>query len=180
MTLNDIIVAALAQLNRGHDSQTVEIWRDKFTRYANEAVLDLANVLELRRTDTLSVKDGIADISKLPRCCVKVLSMWHGIERVPFITGPSHTHVRPLFGGEELSVVYRYLPRDMASPSDVPELPDYCHGMIVTYVVARERASADPSMQRGADIYLALYAAAKRRLRPSLGEENLYKIENKW
>ncbi|HPY37096.1 MAG TPA: hypothetical protein PLH38_04610, partial [Clostridia bacterium] len=165
---------------RGHDSQTVEIWRDKFTRYANEAVLDLANVLELRRTDTLSVNDGIADISKLPRCCIKVLSMWHGIERVPFITGPSHTLVRPLFGGDELSVVYRYLPRDMASPSDVPELPDYCHGMIVTYVVARERASADPSMQRGADIYLALYTAAKRKLSPSLGEENLYKIENKW
>ena len=38
MTLNDIIVSALAQLDRGHDAQTLDIWRDKFTRFANDAV----------------------------------------------------------------------------------------------------------------------------------------------
>ena len=44
MTLNDIIVSALAQLDRGHDAQTLDIWRDKFTRFANEAVVDLAGL----------------------------------------------------------------------------------------------------------------------------------------
>ena len=42
MTLNDIIVSALAQLDRGHDAQTLDTWREKLTRFANEAVLDLS------------------------------------------------------------------------------------------------------------------------------------------
>ena len=41
MTLNDIIVSALAQLDRGHDAQTMDVWRDKFTRFANDAVTDI-------------------------------------------------------------------------------------------------------------------------------------------
>ena len=39
MTLNDIIVSALAQLDRGHDAQTLDTWREKLTRFANEASL---------------------------------------------------------------------------------------------------------------------------------------------
>ena len=40
MTLNDIIVSALAQLDRGHDAQTLDTWREKLTRFAcgNNAV----------------------------------------------------------------------------------------------------------------------------------------------
>ena len=48
MTLNDIIVSALAQLDRGHDAQTLDIWRDKFTRFANDGVTDLAEAYQPR------------------------------------------------------------------------------------------------------------------------------------
>ena len=41
MTLNDIIVSALAQLDRGHDAQSLDVWRDKFTRVANDGVTDI-------------------------------------------------------------------------------------------------------------------------------------------
>ena len=41
MTLNDIIVSALAQLDRGHDAQSLDVWRDKFTRFANDGVTDI-------------------------------------------------------------------------------------------------------------------------------------------
>ena len=180
MTLNDIIVSALAQLDRGHDSQTVDTWRDKLTRYANEAVTDLATVLQLRRSDPLNVSAGIADIAQLPRCCCKVLFVSRGMARVPFITGPSSTRVRVLCDDGAVIVHYRYLPDDMSSPTDVPELPGFCHGMVVTYVVARERASADPSMQRAANVYFELYSAGKRSLRASLGEPDRCRFENRW
>lgn len=180
MTLNDIIVSALAQLDRGHDSLTVDTWRDKFTRYANEAVTDIATALQLRRSDTMEVQDGLLDTASLPRCCVKVLTLHRGLTRLPFITGPDTAAIRVLGGDGPAKVHYRYLPDDMRSPTDVPELPEYCHGMIVTYVVARERASADPATQRGASLYFELYQAAKRRLRAVRGEADCYQIQNRW
>lgn len=37
MTLNEILTAALAQLDRGHDAQTLENYRVRLTQYANDA-----------------------------------------------------------------------------------------------------------------------------------------------
>ena len=43
MTLNDIIYAALRQLERGTDAQTVDKFRRVFTDYANSGQRRLAN-----------------------------------------------------------------------------------------------------------------------------------------
>ena len=43
MTLNDILTAALAQLDRGHDAQTLENYRVRLTQYANDAQRELAD-----------------------------------------------------------------------------------------------------------------------------------------
>jgi hypothetical protein len=156
MTLNDIIVSALAQLDRGHDSQTVDTWRDKLTRYANEAVIDLATILQLRRTDTLEVEGGVADIALLPRCCVKVLYIARNMSRSPFIAGSSGTELRALCADGPVQVPYMYPAQRPSSPTDVPELPPTANGMIVTYVVARERASADPPCSARATLFFAV------------------------
>lgn len=177
MTLNDIIVSALAQLDRGHDSQTVDTWRDKFTRYANEAVTDLAMLLQLRRTDTLTVSGGLVS---LPDVCVKVLGVTQGGKTVSFATGPDRSRIHVFGDDGPAEVSCRYLPGDMSSPTDTPALPSYAHGLIVTYVVARERASQDPSVQRGANVYFELYNSGKRGLRASLGEPDKYQIVNRW
>jgi len=57
-------------------------------------------------------------------------------------------------------------------------VPEWCHGMIVTYVVARERATSDAAAQRGANVYFELYREAKRMLRRNLGEADAYRLEN--
>ena len=75
MTLNDIIVSALAQLDRGHDAQTLDIWRDKFTRFANDAVTDLAGAYQPRATEDYESADGLLDTLSLSRPCVKLLSV---------------------------------------------------------------------------------------------------------
>ena len=35
----------------------------------------------------------------------------------------------------DVNVYYRYMPREMSSPTDVPELPSYMHSAIPYYVV---------------------------------------------
>ena len=75
MTLNDIIVSALAQLDRGHDAQSLDVWRDKLARFANDAVLDLAEAFRLRRTESVVHENGLFFLSALSHACLSVLSV---------------------------------------------------------------------------------------------------------
>ena len=72
MTLNDIIVSALAQLDRGHDAQTLDTWREKLTRFANEAVLDLSAAYCPRRTEELTLDGKLLRTERLSRPCIRV------------------------------------------------------------------------------------------------------------
>ena len=179
MTLNDIIVSALTQLDRGHDSQTMADWQYKFIDFANEAAQDLALAIKLRRSDTVTLESNILDILKLPRGCVKVLSISQNGTGVAWGNGPSFQELYVGATGPVL-VEYQCLPNRMGSPTDRPELPDQAHSLIVTYVVARERAAQDASSQRGANVYFELYNAGKRELSKNLGDPESYKIKNKW
>ena len=78
MTLNDIIVSALAQLDRGHDAQTLDTWREKLTRFANEAVLDLSAAYCPRRTEELTLDGKLLRTERLSRPCIRV----YGVKRL--------------------------------------------------------------------------------------------------
>lgn len=177
MTLNDIIVSALAQLDRGHDSQTMDTWRDRFKGFANDAILDLARAVGLRRSDTLMVENGEVNIDSLPRGCEKVLEIRQSGSPVAFYKGSATGKVAVAADGEVV-MEYRAMPKMLSSPTDVPELPEYVHPLIATYVVARERSSQDPSSQRGANIYFEMYQLGKDRLRKMRGEP--LNIVNRW
>lgn len=178
MTLNEILVSALTQLDRGSDAQTLDVWRDKFMRFANDAALDIAGTLKPRRTDALVIIDGHITPMNLPRHCLKILVVTIGGKPSKFVQDVGGVRVDQNEG--TASVTYLYAPRQLSSPSDEPELPDYAHGLIVTYVVARERAAGDVSTQRGSSVYFELYNAGKADLRPNLGEQDTYAIINRW
>ncbi|MEA5058937.1 MAG: hypothetical protein EOM66_04250 [Clostridia bacterium] len=180
MTLNDIIVSALAQLDRGHDAQTLDIWRDKFTRFANEAVADLAKAYQPRSMETLESGDGVLDTGKFSLPCVKVLSIRRCDKVEPFAPGSVSGTIVLSGGPGKVEVCYRYTPQEMRASTDEPGLPAWCHGLIVCYVVARERASGDVSLQRGSNIYFQMYEAGKADLRPHMGEAASYRLVNRW
>ena len=180
MTLNDIIVSALAQLDRGHDAQTLDIWRDKFTRFANDGVTDLAEAYQPRATEAYESADGLLDTLSLSRPCVKLLSVTRSGKAEVFTPGPRSGTVLLPGGPGQVQVAYRYLPAPMQAPSDVPDLPEWCHGLIVCYVVGRERAAGDVSLQRGGNIYFQMYEADKANLRPHVGEADSYCLLNRW
>ncbi len=182
MTLNDIIVAALAQLDRGHDAQTLDVWRDKLTRFANDALIDLAYKVKPRREETMTLAGGRFFTGALSRRCLRVLAVKKNGETLIFEEkGPGGTIAVPACAGEEtVTVCYECLPRELSAATDEPELPEVCQPLIVTYVVARERSSGDPAAQRGANIYYQLYEAGRQRLRPHLGEAECFRIRNRW
>ena len=178
MTLNDMIVSALAQLDRGHDQMTVDSFRERLTGYANDAQSDIARAISFTKTEVIPTANGIADLEALSRGCVKVVKARQLGREVRFMRGDTGVIALPY--NEPVTVSYIAEPERLSSPSDVSELPEHTHGLIVTYMVGRERMAGDASTQRGANISLSMYEAAKARLRPHPGDLDSYLIYNRY
>ena len=180
MTLKELLTGTLLQLDRGTDAQTIESWRDKLTRYLNDAMIDLTGELQPRRSDTLVLTGGELDLGKLPRSVVKVTALSRGNTRLPFYYGASTETLRvPAVSDGEILVTYRYIPEPLQVDTDVPDLPVWCHGAMIGYAVGRERASGDAGSIAAARPCFELYNAAKRMMRAHRGEADAYAIENR-
>lgn len=179
MTLNDIIVSALAQLDRAHDMQTVEVYRTRLAAFANDAQNDLALTLALKRTDEVEPVDGVAELSALSRSCLRVEYVEQLGKRVPFRMGDSPDRLFLPYN-ERARITYRFAPKELRSATDISELPEAVHPLIVSYVVGRERMGGDVSTQGGGNIYLSMYNAAKAKLRGSLNCGDPYTITNRY
>lgn len=178
MTLNEIIVAALQQLKRGKDSQTIESYRGAFTQYANMAQQDLAKHFPQYRTDPVTLEDGGFAVSCLPRWCTKVIGVTQNGNPVAFDAGAETGLIAVAAQGEVL-VRYRTLPRPLENTTDSPDLPAQLHPAIVSYVVASDRAEGDASTQGGSALYFRIYQEQKRQLlRGGYGTPGSYRIEN--
>lgn len=181
MTLNDIIVSALAQLGRGHDAQSLDVWRDKLARFANDAVLDLAEAFRLRRTESVAHENGLFFLEALSHACLSVLSVSQNGKKLEYSFGEAGDCVYARGAdASELVVCYRFAPKSVSAPTDVPEVPEWCHGLIVTYVVGRERASGEVNLQRGGNVYFQMYEAGKRQIRPHPGDGAAHRLVNRW
>jgi len=177
MTLQELLSATLQQLDRPNDAQTLETWRDKLTRYLNDAIVDITDTISPRRTDDVEIKLGSVDLSTLERCCIKVTALEKDKKRVPFYygAGTNLIHVKGVSDGAA-KLTYRYMPRQLAVDTDVPDLPEYCHGALVMYAVARERSAGDS--QPSANAAFSLYERQRRKLKKHVGEADAFCIEN--
>lgn len=181
MTLKELLTGALQQLDRGTDAQTLELWRDKLTRYINDAVIDLTATMQPRRTDALPLTDRQVDLSGLPRPCIKVLALEKNGQRLPFYYGVG-TGMLHVPGGENgaVQVTYRYLPAELEADTDEPDLPPWSHSALISYAVGRERASGDNISLSAARACFEIYYAAKRSMLANSGELDAYRIENRY
>ena len=161
MTLNDIIVSALAQLDRGHDAQSLDVWRDKFTRFANDGVTDICATYKPRRTETIDTRDGTFTTAMLSRGCRKVLSVKRDGREEDFYDGDASEVIVTSGGPGKIEVTYRSVPREMFARTDEP-------------------AAGDASQQRGGNIYFQMYEAGKAAIRPHLGGGTSQRIVNRW
>ncbi len=184
MTLNDILVASLAQLDRGHDAQTLDTWRDKLTLFVNDAVKDIAAAIPQKRREKVKLIGGRIQTESLSRECLRVYRVIINGADVEFTdgeeTGAVYIENAQRLSVNDVEVLYAFAPRTLTSPTDVPELPEICHGLIVCYVVGRERASGDVSTQSGSNPYMRLYENGKSALRQRAGGQNRFRIVNRW
>lgn len=178
MTLNEIIVAALQQLKRGRDSQTIDGYRGTFTQYANMAQQDLSKAFPQYRTDRVRLENGRFAIGGLPRWCTKIIGITQDEKPVPYAADEETGMICAEAEGE-VDVRYRCLPRPLENATDSPDLPGELHQCIVSYVVGCDRSQGDASTQGGASIYFQLYNEQKRALlRGHYGMPESYRIQN--
>ncbi|MBS7356997.1 MAG: hypothetical protein KIG86_11295 [Eubacteriales bacterium] len=159
MTLNDIIYAALRQLERGTDAQTVDKFRRVFTDYANSGQRRLANRFKVTRLETVTLDDmGRFNVDSLERSCVLIEKITDG-NGAEMSWGEIVTGLIEVTNGAnaDVNVYYRYMPREMSSPTDVPELPSYMHSAIPYYVVGCQRCGSDADTQATAGAHFDLF-----------------------
>lgn len=178
MTLNEIIVAALQQLKRGRDSQTIDSYRGTFTQYANMAQQDLSKAFPQYRTDRVTLKNGRFAVDELLRWCTKIIDITQAGRAATYAADEETGLIRVEAEGE-VDVRYRCLPKPMENATDSPDLPGELHRCIVSYVVGCDRSQGDASTQGGASIYFQLYNEQKRALlRGHYGMPESYRIRN--
>lgn len=176
MTLVDIITRALVELGRNTDAQSTGAWKDKLTLFANEGMEDLADYLDIKRTDTVTAVDGRIDLKDLSRRCNKVISASKGTKAVTVTE--SVTGFVAVSDSGEMNVTYRYLPDELKNDTDVPDIPEWLHPLLVTYVVYRDHLTLDPSQQARANVFGQMYERGKLNARKKLGESDVYSIYN--
>ena len=170
MTLLELIRGTLEQLDRGTDAQTIEAWRDKLTRYFNDALEDLTAAVPPRYAQTVPLTDGGFSTDAFDRTCLKVLAVYIRGQRWPFYYGPTHREVRiPGQRGGEALVVYRTAMRPLAIDTDVPDLPESYHSALILYALGRERSMGDGTSMAAARGCFELYAARRRSLIQNYG-----------
>ncbi|MEZ4628394.1 MAG: hypothetical protein R2912_10055 [Eubacteriales bacterium] len=76
-------------------------------------------------------------------------------------------------------MTYCYIPESLKAGHRYPDLPEWCHGAMISYAVGRERASGDAASIAAARACFELYNAAKRMMRAHRGEMDAYAIENR-
>lgn len=178
MTLVDIITRALLGLGRLSDAQSMNAWKAKLLIYANDCVADLAEYLDLVRTDTVTAAGGEFKLNDLSRGCRKIVRVTqNGKELAATETRDSNT-IGVNANDGEIEVTYRYFPKEMEDDIDVPDLPVGLHRLIVPYVVYSEYRTLDPSMQGRANAFKTDYERGKMNARKKYGESDTYNIYN--
>lgn len=177
MTLISIITQALTTMGRSTDAQSMETWKEKLTIFANDGAKDVAEFLQLRQTETIAAEDQQIDINDLSNTCIKVCKVRVGSEELDFTQGTDSTHINVGVDGD-VTVEYRYLPPDMSEDIDEPGIPAHLHRLLVPYVVYREHMTADPTMQRRADLFWQTYWQGLMSARKDNGEINTYRFKN--
>ena len=168
MTTLELIKMTLRKLDRPTDNDTVALYKERLLGYLNEAMLDLTAELRPWRRDTLAVTSGQADLSGLPRVCLKVLLFYYGATR--------STLLFPGVGDGTVEITYRYQPDQLAELTDEPQLPAGLQGLLVEYAAARERGRFDAASQNAARLDLTLYRELKGKLRRNYPAPDLSQI----
>lgn len=181
MTLNEIIAAALGRLGRGNDEQTIDHYRSTFTDYANRAVKKISLKFKQTRKETIVLdEEYMFSVGDLSRQCYKILAVRAAGKHVDFFQDPPGSGDFVCRTKEpEVDVTYRFVPNKLSAPSDVPELPEYMHDIIVHYIVACERCGGDPETQGTSSADFQLFnQELSELLRETRGEPRSYKLMN--
>lgn len=165
MNLLTILHKSLSLIGLPDDEDTLELWRPRLMHWCNEGLIDLGLTLRPWYRESLSA-DGDERVytDDLAYRCVKVLAVKKDGKRLLFYYGstPFTLIVPGVQKGDPIEILYRYMPRELEDDTDVPELPESVHELLVTYIVGREKSQLDTGAFNVGRYSLALYEKGKK------------------
>ena len=182
MTLAGIITKALSDLDYGTDTHVMEKFTRKFTNFANDAMADIAESFKPTCIDTIINNGSPISFADLSRKCLKIIKISNDSNDVSWCLYGTDKFIVLAEEGVEVKIEYQYVPNDMSSLTDEPDLPSYLHRLIPIYVVGRQRMVGDPYAQNSAGVHMQQYDNSKNKVLKNKhrGQPSSYKIYNKW
>lgn len=164
MTLKQIIIMALNNINEDIDELTVEEYRESIVRSINEAYMDIcARRYQPRKLSAVKVpEDGNVAVNTLPDDYVQPCGITTG-KGMPLTFSPRGRSLK-VYGYTGTAVLeYVYLPGRMYLDSEKPILPEHNHYCLADYAAWRQLMTGSPARQaRGAMFYDSYLKAANR------------------
>ncbi len=177
MTTLQLMKMTLRKLDRPTDNDTVALYQERLLGYLNEALLDLTAEFRPWRRDTVTVTNGQAELSGLPRTCLKVLAARIDGQRRLFYYGSTRgTLLFPGMRNGTVELTYRYQPALLTELTDEPQLPEGFQGLMAEYAATRERSRFDAASQNAARLDLTLYQQMKGNLKRGYPAPDLSRI----
>lgn len=176
-----MIYSALRQLERGTDAQTVDKYRDVFTDYANAALFEIAKRLRPSYISKVTLdKNGRLDINTLPRACMYIETISDAETGSEMAWSEIYTGTVEVTNGadKEVNVFYRYIPIDLTSPTDEPQLPEYMHKIIPYYIVACHKQ--DTNTETEYDYFTQFYRHLAQISNMHVKDASKLKLINMW
>lgn len=181
MNLSTILSEALVQLGQANDQQMKKHYDEKHKLYANDCLLDLAYYYHLRKTETITVSDGVFDLSTLESLCKRVSSVSRDDVSYSFYLGAATGYIKiPDMTDGSAEITYEYIPDKLEDDSAYPDVPEQLHNLFPLYIAGRDRAAGNREEQQRATTFFQLYENGKKTARASVGEADAYTIFNKF
>lgn len=177
MTLVSIVTQALVALGMSTDAQTTEAWKDKLAMFANDGMRDLAQYIHIRKEEDVTAVGGRIRLSDLSATCVKVLTVKQDGSDMAFTFDPSSYYIHVAQDGA-MTISYEYIPKDMVNDTDVPDLPEALHPLLIPYCCFSEHMTRDPNTQRRANMFYDKYDDGRRKFKRNMGESDTYTFIN--
>lgn len=165
MTLRQIIILTLNNINEDTDDLTVEEYRDSVVRAVNEAYSDIcARRYQPRRRVNITIPDdGNIDATSLPADYLQICSI-ESKDRQPLTFSPRGKSIR-VYGYSGSGVLeYIYLPERLSLDIDRPILREKDHYCLADYAAWRQLATGSAARQARGQVFYENYLRTAARI----------------
>lgn len=161
MTLLNLVIMTLRNMNEDIDGQTIEMFKDEIIEFINVGYQELlVQRMKACKTEEIKTVDGRGELSCTP---IKIISVFDEKGRaVDFSISEDVIYS----SAKKIKIVYNYLPDRLVLDEDVPEFDPSLHFILADYATYRMFIKGSTQRQARGEAFYASFLTGASKLLP--------------